>query len=212
MFFFFNCLGETDLIKKGEGIDIGLLSGTHVMEGSGRMVIVGVGLNSQVGTIMSLLGATAEGNKGKKKEKNKNDKTRTQSASKVTPDLSKQNVQSEDETKPTTTTADGENLHLKTSPLKQHSNDNYDNKIKETNVDQKDEPTKNGKGAIAQAAVDDNEDEEGGASDAKHKCKYFSKHKKSNIQIIRLFFSAVLQAKLTTLALYIGYIGKIFIF
>ncbi|CAF4693159.1 unnamed protein product [Rotaria socialis] len=39
--------GETDLIKKSETDDAGLLSGTHVMEGSARMVVLGVGLNSQ---------------------------------------------------------------------------------------------------------------------------------------------------------------------
>ncbi|CAF5109265.1 unnamed protein product, partial [Rotaria sp. Silwood1] len=39
--------GETDLVKKNEKEDVGLISGTHVMEGSGRMIVVGVGLNSQ---------------------------------------------------------------------------------------------------------------------------------------------------------------------
>ncbi|CAF5195498.1 unnamed protein product, partial [Rotaria sp. Silwood1] len=38
---------ETDLVKKNEKEDVGLISGTHVMEGSGRMIVVGVGLNSQ---------------------------------------------------------------------------------------------------------------------------------------------------------------------
>ncbi|CAF4819761.1 unnamed protein product, partial [Rotaria magnacalcarata] len=51
---------EADLVKKHEDDDVGLLAGTHVMEGSGRMLVVGVGLNSQVGRIMSLLGATDE--------------------------------------------------------------------------------------------------------------------------------------------------------
>lgn len=68
--------GETDLIRKGENEDVGLLSGTHVMEGSGRMVVVGVGLNSQVGNIMSLLGAT-EGAKAQKKEKKAKADTKT---------------------------------------------------------------------------------------------------------------------------------------
>ena len=60
--------GETDLIKKNED-DIGVLSGTHVMEGSGRILVTGVGLNSQVGSIMSLLGATETEKDKKKKEK-----------------------------------------------------------------------------------------------------------------------------------------------
>jgi len=58
--------GETDLVKKSKKEDVGLLSGTHVMEGSGRMLVVGVGLNSQVGSIMSLLGATDDDSKKEK--------------------------------------------------------------------------------------------------------------------------------------------------
>ena len=34
------------------------VSGTHVMEGSGRMVVTAVGVNSQTGIIFSLLGAS----------------------------------------------------------------------------------------------------------------------------------------------------------
>ncbi|CAH8539609.1 unnamed protein product [Dicrocoelium dendriticum] len=52
--------GEPDHVKKGETIDPMLLSGTHVMEGSGKMVITAVGVNSQAGIIFTLLGA-AEG-------------------------------------------------------------------------------------------------------------------------------------------------------
>ncbi|CAF1076740.1 unnamed protein product, partial [Didymodactylos carnosus] len=74
--------GETDLIKKNETDNIELFSGTHVMEGSGRMVVVGVGLNSQVGLIMSLLGATAETKGNKKKAK----QTKKQKGTKVSPD------------------------------------------------------------------------------------------------------------------------------
>jgi len=37
-----------------------LFSGTHVMEGSGKMVLVAVGVNSQAGMIFALLGATKE--------------------------------------------------------------------------------------------------------------------------------------------------------
>lgn len=37
-----------------------VLSGTHVMEGSGKMVVTAVGVNSQSGIIFTLLGATAE--------------------------------------------------------------------------------------------------------------------------------------------------------
>lgn len=37
------------------------LSGTHVMEGSGKMVVTAVGVNSQTGIIFTLLGASEEG-------------------------------------------------------------------------------------------------------------------------------------------------------
>lgn len=50
--------GEPDHVKKGDTIDPMLLSGTHVMEGSGKMVVTAVGVNSQAGIIFALLGAT----------------------------------------------------------------------------------------------------------------------------------------------------------
>ncbi|XP_041091802.1 plasma membrane calcium-transporting ATPase 1-like [Polyodon spathula] len=49
--------GESDHVKKSVENDPMLLSGTHVMEGSGRMVVTAVGLNSQTGIIFTLLGA-----------------------------------------------------------------------------------------------------------------------------------------------------------
>ncbi|KJH49028.1 calcium-translocating P-type ATPase, PMCA-type [Dictyocaulus viviparus] len=52
--------GESDLIRKTSDHDPVLLSGTHAMEGSGRFLITAVGMNSQTGIIMSLLGATKE--------------------------------------------------------------------------------------------------------------------------------------------------------
>ncbi|ESO03383.1 hypothetical protein HELRODRAFT_187088 [Helobdella robusta] len=52
--------GESDHVKKSENGDPMLLSGTHVMEGSGKMLIVAVGVNSQSGIIFTLLGATQE--------------------------------------------------------------------------------------------------------------------------------------------------------
>lgn len=42
-------------------------TGTHVMEGSGRMVVTAVGVNSQTGIIFTLLGAS-EGEEEKKKK------------------------------------------------------------------------------------------------------------------------------------------------
>lgn len=37
-----------------------LLSGTHVMEGSGKMLVTAVGINSQAGIIFTLLGAAVD--------------------------------------------------------------------------------------------------------------------------------------------------------
>lgn len=56
--------GESDLIKKSAETDPVLLAGTHAMEGSGRMLVTAVGINSQTGIIMSLLGATKGGEGG----------------------------------------------------------------------------------------------------------------------------------------------------
>lgn len=60
--------GESDHVKKGELFDPMVLSGTHVMEGSGKMVVTAVGVNSQAGIIFTLLGAT-EDDEGEPKEK-----------------------------------------------------------------------------------------------------------------------------------------------
>lgn len=49
--------GESDHVKKAVGVDPMVLSGTHVMEGSGRVLVTAVGINSQAGIIFSLLGA-----------------------------------------------------------------------------------------------------------------------------------------------------------
>ncbi|ULT98020.1 hypothetical protein L3Y34_005685 [Caenorhabditis briggsae] len=60
--------GESDLIRKSEEFDPVLLSGTHAMEGSGRFLVTAVGLNSQTGIIMSLLGAAKEKKEDKRDE------------------------------------------------------------------------------------------------------------------------------------------------
>ncbi|XP_078040633.1 plasma membrane calcium-transporting ATPase 3 isoform X6 [Augochlora pura] len=52
--------GESDHVKKGEGFDPMVLSGTHVMEGSGKMLVTAVGVNSQAGIIFTLLGAAVD--------------------------------------------------------------------------------------------------------------------------------------------------------
>lgn len=60
--------GESDHVKKTSDKDPMLLSGTHVMEGSGRMVVTAVGINSQTGIIFTLLGANEEEDDDKKKK------------------------------------------------------------------------------------------------------------------------------------------------
>ncbi|KAM6927315.1 plasma membrane calcium-transporting ATPase 1-like [Xenentodon cancila] len=62
--------GESDQVRKSLEKDPMLLSGTHVMEGSGRMVVSAVGLNSQTGIIFTLLGAS-EHDEEKKVKKSK---------------------------------------------------------------------------------------------------------------------------------------------
>ncbi|XP_071059308.1 plasma membrane calcium-transporting ATPase 1-like isoform X3 [Pseudochaenichthys georgianus] len=64
--------GESDQVRKSMEKDPMLLSGTHVMEGSGRMVVSAVGLNSQTGIIFTLLCA------GDNEEVKKVKKTKTQ--------------------------------------------------------------------------------------------------------------------------------------
>ncbi|XP_077373858.1 plasma membrane calcium-transporting ATPase 1-like [Festucalex cinctus] len=56
--------GESDHVKKSADKDPMLLSGTHVMEGSGKMVVTAVGVNSQTGIIFALLGAGEDGGGG----------------------------------------------------------------------------------------------------------------------------------------------------
>merc|ERR1712223_642737 len=49
--------GESDQVNKGVTRDPMVLSGTHVMEGSGKILVTAVGVNSQAGIIFTLLGA-----------------------------------------------------------------------------------------------------------------------------------------------------------
>ncbi|XP_056434011.1 plasma membrane calcium-transporting ATPase 1a isoform X2 [Gadus chalcogrammus] len=75
--------GESDHVKKTQTKDPMLLSGTHVMEGSGKMLVTAVGVNSQTGIIFTLLGANEEEEddeeeKKKKEEKKKQRKNKKQ--------------------------------------------------------------------------------------------------------------------------------------
>ncbi|XP_039626887.1 plasma membrane calcium-transporting ATPase 2 isoform X1 [Polypterus senegalus] len=60
--------GESDHVRKSVDKDPMLLSGTHVMEGSGRMLVTAVGVNSQTGIIFTLLGAGSEEEEKKEKK------------------------------------------------------------------------------------------------------------------------------------------------
>ncbi|XP_068450002.1 plasma membrane calcium-transporting ATPase 1-like [Clinocottus analis] len=71
--------GESDLVKKSVDKDPILLSGTHVMEGSGKMLVVAVGENSQSGIILKLLAsgdADEDAEKAKIEEKEELDKNK----------------------------------------------------------------------------------------------------------------------------------------
>uniref|UniRef100_A0A7N8XJE6 Calcium-transporting ATPase n=1 Tax=Mastacembelus armatus TaxID=205130 RepID=A0A7N8XJE6_9TELE len=72
--------GESDHVRKSADKDPMLLSGTHVMEGSGRMVVTAVGVNSQTGIIFTLLGAGTE--EEEKKEKKVSPKAKGQKVKK----------------------------------------------------------------------------------------------------------------------------------
>ena len=52
-----------------------LLLGTHVMEGSGRMLVTAVGINSQAGIIFTLLGAAADQEEADAKQRKKGNTT-----------------------------------------------------------------------------------------------------------------------------------------
>ncbi|XP_057362642.1 plasma membrane calcium-transporting ATPase 2 isoform X6 [Manis pentadactyla] len=65
--------GESDQVRKSVDKDPMLLSGTHVMEGSGRMVVTAVGVNSQTGIIFTLLGAGSEEEEKKDKKAKQQD-------------------------------------------------------------------------------------------------------------------------------------------
>ncbi|XP_029333480.1 plasma membrane calcium-transporting ATPase 4 isoform X3 [Mus caroli] len=100
--------GESDHVKKTPDKDPMLLSGTHVMEGSGRMVVTAVGVNSQTGIIFTLLGASEEEEDDDKKKKGKKqgapenrNKAKTQDgvALEIQPLNSQEGIDSEDKEK-----------------------------------------------------------------------------------------------------------------
>ncbi|XP_048352265.1 plasma membrane calcium-transporting ATPase 4 isoform X4 [Sphaerodactylus townsendi] len=87
--------GESDQVKKSLDKDPMLLSGTHVMEGSGRMVVTAVGVNSQTGIIFTLLGA----GEGDEEKKIKKAKTQDGVALEIQPLKSQEGVENEEKEK-----------------------------------------------------------------------------------------------------------------
>ncbi len=63
--------GESDMVNKGVTVDPMVLSGTHVMEGSGKVLVTAVGVNSQAGIIFTLLGAAADDIEAEEKKQKK---------------------------------------------------------------------------------------------------------------------------------------------
>nr|XP_021153930.1 plasma membrane calcium-transporting ATPase 4 isoform X2 [Columba livia] len=90
--------GESDQVKKSLEKDPMLLSGTHVMEGSGRMVVTAVGINSQTGIIFTLLGA-GEGDEEKKVKKGKKTGAPENRNKEIQPLKSQEGVENEEKEK-----------------------------------------------------------------------------------------------------------------
>ena len=82
--------GESDHLRKGEDADPVLFSGTHVMEGSGRMVVTAVGINSQAGIIFALLGAAQSKDDEDKKAAKKAKKSKKGEQSQANVDIEMQ--------------------------------------------------------------------------------------------------------------------------
>ncbi|XP_014062604.1 plasma membrane calcium-transporting ATPase 1 isoform X4 [Salmo salar] len=88
--------GESDHVKKTLDRDPMLLSGTHVMEGSGKMLVTAVGENSQTGIIFALLGASEEDDDDEEKEAKKKEKKEKKNAVDVQRSKSKQSQTEQD--------------------------------------------------------------------------------------------------------------------
>ncbi|XP_021343203.1 plasma membrane calcium-transporting ATPase 2-like [Mizuhopecten yessoensis] len=165
--------GESDHVKKGEIRDPMLLSGTHVMEGSGKMVVTAVGINSQTGIIFALLGASQE--EDEKKDKKEKDKGKVKGDNTGTrPNTAGQNVPLLTSDADTKVDIDQINPQVPTGNSHNAVNANSTNKV--SNGKDTEEPDQKEKAIKAQENT--------------------SRKEKS-----------VLQAKLTRLAIQIGYGG-----
>lgn len=59
------------VLTKDNEIELNGCAGTHVMEGSGKMLVTAVGVNSQAGIIFTLLGAAVDEQEQEIKKKRK---------------------------------------------------------------------------------------------------------------------------------------------
>ncbi|XP_014377125.1 plasma membrane calcium-transporting ATPase 2 [Alligator sinensis] len=174
--------GESDQVRKSVDKDPMLLSGTHVMEGSGRMVVTAVGVNSQTGIIFTLLGAGGE------EEEKKDKKGVKQEDGQQLPDSSHTSSHP-----PSTTddaaganATDNTNTSLVNGKMQDGNMENSQNKAKQ----------QDGAAAMEMQPL---KSAEGGDGDDKDK-KKANMHKKEK---------SVLQGKLTKLAVQIGKAGLV---
>ncbi|XP_068239162.1 LOW QUALITY PROTEIN: plasma membrane calcium-transporting ATPase 2-like [Palaemon carinicauda] len=162
--------GESDHVKKGADTDPMVLSGTHVMEGSGKMLVAAVGVNSQAGIIFTLLGAAADEEEVEAKKRKKEAKKQRKKQKKG--DLGQELI----DANPNKQNAEGgtvtENSHYNTS-----NSANADGDVRNSKP-----PKEDGGGG-------EEESSGGGGGGGGHE-------------------KSVLQAKLTKLAIQIGYAGS----
>ncbi|XP_066553936.1 plasma membrane calcium-transporting ATPase 2 isoform X2 [Amia ocellicauda] len=174
--------GESDHVRKSADKDPMLLSGTHVMEGSGRMVVTAVGVNSQTGIIFTLLGAGGE------EEEKKEKKGETVEDGHPLPDCS--HLSSHPISTISTDGAAGANATGNTSLV--------NGKMQDGNMENSQSKVKKQDGAAAME-MQPLKSDEGGDGDEKEK-------KKTNMPKKE---KSVLQGKLTKLAVQIGKAGLV---
>ncbi|XP_060661214.1 LOW QUALITY PROTEIN: plasma membrane calcium-transporting ATPase 2 [Drosophila nasuta] len=106
--------GESDQVKKGIDCDPMVLSGTHVMEGSGKMIVTAVGVNSQAGIIFTLLGAAVDEQEAEIKKMKKEAKK-----------ANKQKNKSQTGEAPTKSTSHAPQSHATNDGIKSESDGNH---------------------------------------------------------------------------------------
>ncbi|XP_030920160.1 plasma membrane calcium-transporting ATPase 2 isoform X1 [Geospiza fortis] len=174
--------GESDQVRKSVDKDPMLLSGTHVMEGSGRMLVTAVGVNSQTGIIFTLLGAGGE------EEEKKDKKGVKQEEEQQLPDSSHPSSRPPPATDGAAgaNATDNANASLVNGKMQDGNMENNQNKAKQ----------QDGAAAMEMQPL---KSAEGGEGDDKDK-KKSNMHKKEK---------SVLQGKLTKLAVQIGKAGLV---